>query len=254
MLLVLTGSSCAGKSTLAFAVADRFRDLAVHDFDEVGVPAGADRRWRQRTMERWVRRALEYQGHGVDLLLTAQSPLGEILAVPSATLLDGIAVCLVDVADEVRRDRLAARDPGRWDAPAVDAFLGWATGTAGTPATPVTAPTPSPRTAGRRWPGTGGPGGPPPTHAGVPIGSTPATNRSGTRSTRSSGGSATSATHTGPATCRSTGAGRKNRRIASPPLISFGQTTPVRPRCRPFGAGSGSGSSGFVAAAFLRSG
>jgi len=126
MLLVLTGSSCAGKSTLAFAVADRFRDLAVHDFDEVGVPAGADRRWRQRTMERWVRRALEYQGHGVDLLLTAQSPLGEILAVPSATLLDGIAVCLVDVADEVRRDRLAARDPGRWDTPAVDAFLGWA--------------------------------------------------------------------------------------------------------------------------------
>ncbi|MFC8800371.1 hypothetical protein ACFT2C_21760, partial [Promicromonospora sp. NPDC057138] len=99
---------------------------AVHDFDELGVPTGADLRWRQRTMELWVRRALEYQERGVDLLLAGQSPLGEVLAAPSAPLLDGIAVCLVDVADEVRRTRLAERDPGRWDAPAIDAFLGWA--------------------------------------------------------------------------------------------------------------------------------
>lgn len=126
MLLKLTGSSCSGKSTLAFSVADRLRRVAVHDFDEVGVPEGADRRWRNRMTELWVRRALKYQGRGIDLLLTGQSPLGEVLAVPSAPLLDGIAVCLVDVADEVRRDRLAKRDPGRWDAPVVDAFLGWA--------------------------------------------------------------------------------------------------------------------------------
>ncbi|WP_319460260.1 hypothetical protein [Micromonospora sp. RTP1Z1] len=126
MLLTLTGSSCSGKSTLAFSVADRLRRVAVHDFDEVGVPERADRRWRNRMTELWVRRALEYQGRGIDLLLTGQSPLGEVLAVPSATLLDGIAVCLIDVADEVRRDRLARRDPGRWEAHAVDAFLGWA--------------------------------------------------------------------------------------------------------------------------------
>lgn len=126
MLLKLTGSSCSGKSTLAFAVADRLRQVAVHDFDEVGVPERADRHWRHRMTEHWVRRALEYQDRGIDLLLTGQSPLGEVLAVPSALLLDGIAVCLIDVADEVRRDRLASRDPDRWDAVAVDAFLGWA--------------------------------------------------------------------------------------------------------------------------------
>ncbi|MER7957340.1 hypothetical protein [Streptomyces sp. NPDC096030] len=126
MLLKLTGSSCSGKTTLAYAVGERLRRLAVHDFDELGVPEGADRRWRNRMTEMWVRRALEYQDRGVDLLLTGQSPLGEVLASPSAPLLDGIAVCLVDVSDEVRRGRLALRDPGRWDAPAVDAFLGWA--------------------------------------------------------------------------------------------------------------------------------
>ena len=126
VLLTLTGSSCSGKSTLAFSVADRLRRVAVHDFDEVVVPERPDRRWRQRTTESWVRRALEYQALGIDLLLTGQSPLGEVLAAPSAPLLDGIAVCLVDIADEARRDRLGTRDAGRWDARAVDAFLGWA--------------------------------------------------------------------------------------------------------------------------------
>jgi hypothetical protein len=126
MLLKLTGSSCSGKTTLAFSAGDRLGRLAVHDFDEVGVPGSADRHWRHRETEMWVRRALEYQDRGVDLLLTGQSPLGEVLATPSAPLLDGIAVCLVDVSDEVRRSRLTTRDAGRWDAPAVDAFLGWA--------------------------------------------------------------------------------------------------------------------------------
>ncbi|WP_020659246.1 hypothetical protein [Amycolatopsis benzoatilytica] len=90
MLLKLTGSSCSGKSTLAFAVADRLQRVAVHDFDEVGVPERPDHHWRHRTTELWVRRALEYQDCGIDLLLTGQSPLGEVLAAPSAPLLDGI--------------------------------------------------------------------------------------------------------------------------------------------------------------------
>lgn len=126
MLLKLTGSSCSGKSTLAFSAADRLRQVAVHDFDEVGVPECPDRHWRHRMTELWVRRALEYQERGIDLLLTGQSPLGEVLAAPSAPLLDGIAMCLVDVADATRRGRLAERDPGKWDAPAVEAFLNWA--------------------------------------------------------------------------------------------------------------------------------
>jgi hypothetical protein len=126
MLLKLTGSSCSGKTTLACAAADRLAQIAVHDFDELGVSEGADRNWRHRMTEMWVRRALEYQDRGIDLLLSGQSPLGEVLAAPSAPLLDGIAVCLVDVDDPVRRARLTERDAGRWDSQAIDAFLGWA--------------------------------------------------------------------------------------------------------------------------------
>ncbi|MBP2354672.1 hypothetical protein JOF29_005782 [Kribbella aluminosa] len=127
MLLTLTGSSCSGKTTLARALGARLHGLVIHDHDEIGVPEDADTRWRHRTTELWIGRALECQSRGLDLLLTGQSPLGEILASPSAPLLDGIAVCLVDVADTERRRRLSSRDGDRWPPAVVDAFVGWST-------------------------------------------------------------------------------------------------------------------------------
>jgi hypothetical protein len=125
MLLKLVGSSCSGKSTLALACTD-IDGLAVHDFDEIGVPGDADRAWRQRMTEEWIRRAIGYQERGLDLLLTGQSPLGEVLACPSAPRLNGIAACLLDVADRERLRRLESRDPGVWDRDAKRAFIGWA--------------------------------------------------------------------------------------------------------------------------------
>jgi hypothetical protein len=64
VLLELTGSSCSGKTTLAYAVGERLGRLAVHDFDELGVPEAADQRWRNRMTEMCVRRVLEYQDCG----------------------------------------------------------------------------------------------------------------------------------------------------------------------------------------------
>jgi len=119
MLLYLTGSSCSGKTTLASAAARRIPGLAFHDVDEAGAP-------RNAPSEDWIQRALDYQLRGIDMLLTGQAPLGEILAAPSAPQLEGIAVCLVDVADDVRRERLEQRQPGTWEAQAVEAFLNWA--------------------------------------------------------------------------------------------------------------------------------
>lgn len=125
MLYVLTGSACSGKSA-ALAGVRGMVGLAVHDTDEVGVPPGADTAWRQRTLDRWLQRVARYQADGVDVLLAGQSPLGEVLACPSADRIDGIAVCLVDVGDGERLRRLDLRDPGRWTHVERDAFLGWA--------------------------------------------------------------------------------------------------------------------------------
>lgn len=125
MLLTIAGSSCSGKTTVGRACAG-MDGLVVHDFDEIGVPGAADIRWRQRSMERWLRRVLDYQSRGVDVLLTGQSPLGEVLATPSAVHLNGIAACLLDVADDERLRRLEQRDPGRWRSADKRAFVGWA--------------------------------------------------------------------------------------------------------------------------------
>jgi hypothetical protein len=125
VLLTISGSSCSGKTTAARACAD-LPGLVVHDFDEIGVPSDADGDWRQRSMEHWVRRALDYQDAGLDVLLTGQSPLGEVLACPSAVDLNGIAACLIDVADDERLLRLERRDPGKWGPDRTRSFIGWA--------------------------------------------------------------------------------------------------------------------------------
>jgi hypothetical protein len=123
---MLTGSSCSGKSTLAFAVAGRFDRLAVHDSDESGVPRTPHPHWRNYNTEEWIGRALDYQADGIDLLLTGQAPLGEVLAAPSAPQLNAIAVCLVDVGDDDRRRRLSERDPDRWSGSDAERFNRWA--------------------------------------------------------------------------------------------------------------------------------
>jgi hypothetical protein len=128
VLFLVFGSSGSGKTFALDELRRRGPDFDVHDFDELGVPSDADKAWRQRTNEAWVQRALDAQARGVDLLLAAQSPLGELLATPSAPLLDGIAGCLLDCSDEVRVARLRARPEWRGASHLDDlpAFLSWA--------------------------------------------------------------------------------------------------------------------------------
>ncbi|WP_051266081.1 hypothetical protein [Nakamurella lactea] len=125
MLLLVTGSSCSGKSTAAAAIRTAVEGVAIHDSDEHGVPSDADTAWRQGDLRRWVRLAIALEAEDTDLLLTGQSPIGELLAIPEASRLE-LAVCLIDVQDRIRSDRLEQRDPGRWPAEAKEAFNNWA--------------------------------------------------------------------------------------------------------------------------------
>jgi hypothetical protein len=111
MLFLVFGSSAAGKTATLNALGGRVSRLAIHDFDEVGVPSGADTAWRHAAVESWLRQALDYQAEGTDLLLAGQTPFGEILAARSAPLLDGSAACLLDCDDGTRLARLEARGP-----------------------------------------------------------------------------------------------------------------------------------------------
>jgi hypothetical protein len=106
MLFLIFGSSCSGKTTLLDALRARLGDLEIHDFDEIGVPDDADLAWRHRANEEWVQRAL---AAGRDFVLAGQTPLGEVLASPSAPQLDAISACLLDCDDTERLARMRGR-------------------------------------------------------------------------------------------------------------------------------------------------
>ncbi|WP_218682030.1 hypothetical protein, partial [Microbacterium sp. BF1] len=91
-LLSLTGAGGTGKSTALVALArlEWGRPLDCIEFDSIGVPEGADTEWRHGAIEHWVRVAVDAQREGRDVLLCGQVPPGELLAAPSADLLDGL--------------------------------------------------------------------------------------------------------------------------------------------------------------------
>ena len=106
MFFLISGAAASGKTTVARRLPVRLQNVACHDADEW---RAADAYTRCANLERWVRLALEAQRGGQDFLLTTHSPLGELLACPSAPYLAGIAACLLDCADTVRLERIRAR-------------------------------------------------------------------------------------------------------------------------------------------------
>jgi hypothetical protein len=118
MFLLVSGASGAGKSTARRLVAGELEPgvESVELHDVVAVPRAPTLAWRQRATEAVVCHALKLQQDGRHLLLAGDPVVaGEVLAAPSADRLDGVAVCLLDVA----RDAQAARLLGRGDDPAL---------------------------------------------------------------------------------------------------------------------------------------
>ncbi len=112
MLLLLTGASGAGKSTTRRLIAGELapKTECVELGHVVSFPPVPTIAWRQQATEAVVQRALALQGEGRHLLL-AGDPVaaGEVVAAPSATKLDAIAACLLDVNPEVQAARLGQR-------------------------------------------------------------------------------------------------------------------------------------------------
>jgi hypothetical protein len=130
VLLLITGASGVGKSSARAAIAPELSPwvecVELGDLSPVSIETAMTRVWRQQTAEIAVRRAVELQALGRHLLLAGDPvPALEIVAAPSAPLLDAIAVCLLDVDAEEQAARLAARD----DPPALlrhhQAFAEW---------------------------------------------------------------------------------------------------------------------------------
>lgn len=118
----MSGAAASGTSTVAKSLPSRLENLICQDYDE---RVATDEYTRCGQLEEWVQLALSYQREGKDFLLTSHSPLGELLACPSARRLTGISACLLDCSDPARIQRMRKRgvDP-RW--PPSQDVLNWA--------------------------------------------------------------------------------------------------------------------------------
>ena len=107
-LYFIGGASGSGKTAVMPHLKELLSDnTAVYDFDDIGVPEGADKKWRQESTEKWLQKLLS---EGKDACLLGQIVLGEILSCPSAKKIDKINFCLLDVSDFERIGRLKKRN------------------------------------------------------------------------------------------------------------------------------------------------
>lgn len=107
-LYFIGGASGSGKTAVMPHLKELLGDdIAVYDFDDIGVPEGADKKWRQESTEKWLQKLLS---EGKDACLLGQIVLGEILACPSAKQIAKINFCLLDVSDFERIQRLKKRN------------------------------------------------------------------------------------------------------------------------------------------------
>jgi hypothetical protein len=105
MLLLVTGASGVGKSDVRTVVeTDLSPEVECVELVHLAPLAAATTRvWRQQTAETAVPRAIELQASGRHLLLCGDPvPAVEVVAAPSATGLDSMAVCLLDVSPEAQ--------------------------------------------------------------------------------------------------------------------------------------------------------
>jgi hypothetical protein len=128
MLLLITGASGAGKSTVRESVEPELSPTVecVELRHLSPAPAAITRVWRQQTAEVAVRRAVELQASGQHLLLCGDPvPAVEVAAAPSAVELEAFAVCLLDVGPEAQAERLTARGDPPALLPHHQAFASW---------------------------------------------------------------------------------------------------------------------------------
>lgn len=108
MIYFIAGASGSGKTAILPDLKNILGDnYNIYDFDDIGVPSNADKKWRQETTETWLQKLLQ---ENKNCCLLGQIVLGEILACPSIKKLNNINFCLLDVSDVERIKRLKQRN------------------------------------------------------------------------------------------------------------------------------------------------
>lgn len=104
----VAGASGSGKSAIISDLQKMFgTKITLYDFDSIGVPKDADKKWRQEATEKWIQKLITENN---DVCLLGQIVLGELLACPSINKIPKINYCFLDVHDFERVKRLKKRN------------------------------------------------------------------------------------------------------------------------------------------------
>lgn len=109
MIYFIIGASGSGKTVSLEPLKNLLPEFTLYDFDDIGVPDNADKKWRQEATEEWIKK-LSSGSRLNDICLLGQMVPAEIVSSPSATNLDEIHIILLDCSDEVRVQRLRKRN------------------------------------------------------------------------------------------------------------------------------------------------
>ena len=107
MPIFVIGASGSGKSASMQRLKAQLLDYEFFDFDDIGVPEGADKVWRQRSTEAWIKKIS--QKASSKTCLFGQIVPGELVACPSFKFLKNVRVLFLDCSDEARIKRLRNR-------------------------------------------------------------------------------------------------------------------------------------------------
>ncbi len=119
----ITGTSGTGKTTLVNYLKKDLSFAEVNDFDEGGVPEGADENWRKKRTNEWLEKAKSYQQKGKSTVICGVSVPDEVKNSPAYDRSLNVHYGIIHVGEDEIRRRLEARG---WKEKLVDDNINWA--------------------------------------------------------------------------------------------------------------------------------
>lgn len=120
----ITGTSGSGKTTLTNSLRKKLPEdyFKIYDFDENGVPANVDEKWRQETTRYWLDRAKENSLKNKNTIICGVSVPSEVLSSLKDNNLS-VYFGFIKISDDLIKKRLLARN---WSEQLIKDNINWA--------------------------------------------------------------------------------------------------------------------------------
>lgn len=123
VIFFITGTSSAGKSTLVTLLKKELPFIMVYDFDEEGVPDGADEDWRKKKTDEWLQRAQRHQQEKKSTIVCGVCLPAEIKQAPHFNTSLNVHYGLIHIDDDEIKRRLESRG---WSKKNIEDNVNWA--------------------------------------------------------------------------------------------------------------------------------